>query len=362
MQQAALNCCNLRSATQARDGDATRHSLRSRQKFPFLTDSFRHFPFIFNHLHSTVTTRNYNLLPCVMPGPTDSSTWSLTEHLLSTFQGEHTTATQHPFLLAAAEGRLPKHILSQWLANDRLYIHSYIRAAGKLLASIDLPPAAPETKQEPGDEAAETQLVDWLIEALVGVRREERFFIDVADRYGLSINFEGQSAATETSQQKPKPGLLPGLMMIQDIFGAIDRVADGLSIPLTVLAESSTPVLLPWLEGAVTFWGTERCYLDAWSWARSKQAVVTTSGGSDDAGTEDADGGALRKEFIPNWSSVEFARFVGRLASLIDFAVAQALERAGDGADAVKDEILKRVEQKWKTLLVAEASFWPDVE
>lgn len=74
---------------------------------------------------------------------------------------------------------------------------------------------------------------------------------------------------------------------------------------------------------------------------------------------EDADGGALRKEFIPNWSSAEFAEFVGRLGSIIDHAVSKSLENQGEQA---KDELLKRVEGKWKSLLAAEAAFWPAVD
>jgi hypothetical protein len=267
--------------------------------------------------------------------------FSLTSHLLSSFPTEYTTATQHPFLLAAAEGRLPKDVLSKWLANDRLYIHSYIRAAGKLLSSIDLPQAVPEI------EAPETQLVDWLIEALAGVRREEKFFIEVAGKYGLDVEV-GTEGVGVRSEEK-----LPGLVMIEGIFGGVAE-REGFT---TAELPPSDP--LPWLEGAVTFWGTERCYLDAWSWAKSKQALA---GGREDA-REDADGGALRNEFIPNWSSMEFAQFVGRLGGLIDFAVAETIERAGpDGADASRDAIIARVEGKWKSLLAAEATFWPDFE
>jgi len=277
-----------------------------------------------------------------------ASSWSLTEYLLSTYQKEFTAATQHPFLLAAAEGRLPKDTLGKWLANDRLYIHSYIRAAGKLLSSIDLPQAVPKT------EAAETQLVDWLIEALAAVRKEERFFLEVADRYDLGVELGQTAAATVTGQKSVSPDdKLPGLVLIEDIFASLAQPKGEFSA-----AELPPSGPLPWLEGAVTFWGTERCYLDAWSWARSKQAMATS--GSD--ARKDADGGALRNEFIPNWSSSEFAQFVGRLGSLIDYAVAQTLDKAEDGADAAKAAIIGRVEGQWKSLLAAETTFWPDVE
>ncbi|KAL2153549.1 hypothetical protein VTH82DRAFT_4704 [Thermothelomyces myriococcoides] len=292
------------------------------------------------------------------------ATWSLTQHLLKTEENLYKSATQHPFLLAGAEGRLPKDILSRWLANDRLYIHSYIRAAGQLLAAIDLP------KQVPGSqEAFETRLADWLIEALVGVRREERFFLDVADRYGLGIELavplppasaDAQGAAPAT----PHEGKVPGLVQYESIFSSVGHrpgsSSTGAAATTTATAGPTQPIILPWLEGALTFWGTERCYLDAWSWARNRAEERRSSG--ELAEGEDADGGALRKEFIPNWSSPEFARFVDKLAKLIDEAVAKVLaEKEGDAREQTKREILDRVEGPWRTLLEAEKQFWPDI-
>lgn len=289
--------------------------------------------------------------------------WSLTEHLLQSYQAEFQTATQHPFLLAAAEGRLPKDVLGKWLANDRLYIHSYIRAAGKLISSIDLPPTAPA--ESTMEEAPETQLVDWLIEALTAVRREERLFIDVAERYGLEVNLgtvQTSDVIGTKSVAIDEQAKLPGLIMIEeDIFGNITQSFSSVNVIETANLSNRPPrsTIIPWLEGAVTFWGTERCYLEAWSWAKAKQL----GGDAPADAREDADGGALRKEFIPNWSSVDFVRFVQKLGSLIDFAVSEVLERVGEReVEAVKKEILGRVENKWKNLLVAEASFWPQLE
>jgi len=280
--------------------------------------------------------------------------WSLTKHLLSTQKDLYASATQHPFLLAGAEGRLPKDLLTRWLANDRLYIHSYIRAAATLLASIDLPTELPGCQ-----DAAETQLADWLVEALVGIRKEERFFIDVASRYGLGIEFAvpfPPAAARHTAAFDT--ALLPGLALMQGIFSTMH-----LSLPAmtTTLAATPTPApILPWLEGALTFWGTERCYLDAWSWARDKAAESSAGGGAVE--NEDADGGALRKEFIPNWSSPEFAKFVDRLGKLIDNAVDGVLAgKEGEELESTKAALLGRVEPKWRTLLEAESQFWPDV-
>ncbi|KAL2139243.1 hypothetical protein VTI28DRAFT_5475 [Corynascus sepedonium] len=297
-------------------------------------------------------------------------TWSLTQHLLSSQEQLYKSATQHPFLLAGAEGRLPKDILSRWLANDRLYIHSYIRAAGQLLASIDLPKQVPRSQ-----EAFETQLADWIIEALVAIRKEERFFIDVAERYNLGIEiglpFPPAAAA---AQDVPREEKLPGLIQMESIFSAVGNlsrtssdssskvpgVALVQSLFTTTAAGTSPTTSLPWLEGALTFWGTERCYLDAWSWARAKAEERRSSG--EQAEENDADGGALRKEFIPNWSSSEFAHFVDKLGKLIDDAVAGVLEgKEGEAKEQTKQDILGRVEGKWRTLLEAERQFWPDV-
>lgn len=268
------------------------------------------------------------------------SSWSLTEHLLSISPDGYKAATQSPFLLAAAEGRLPKDILGQWLANDRLYIHAYIKASGHMLASLNLPQHVPDV------EAPETQLVDWFTEALVAVRREERLFIDVASRYGLRVDLEASKAArglAEPSSVSSEEKIL-GLVLMEELFASAGPSDVGTSSALT----------LPWLEGAVTFWGTERCYLGAWSWAKSRQVL-----GAGSRAREDADGGALRKEFIPNWSSSEFARFVGKLGSIIDHAVSDAMGSLGE---QIKDELLERVEGKWKSLLAAEAAFWPAIE
>ncbi|KAL2261175.1 hypothetical protein VTK26DRAFT_4609 [Humicola hyalothermophila] len=284
------------------------------------------------------------------------ASWSLTGHLLASQQPLFKSATQHPFLLAGAEGRLSKTALSRWLATDRLYIHSYIRAAGQLLASLDLPARVPPS----GEEAFETQLADWLIEALVAVRREERLFIDVAARYGLPLDIAvplppaaaaaaAASPADAVSSSKDG-GDFTGLTMIRYIFASITANAVGSTATAT-----NPPTVLPWLEGAVTFWGTERCYLEAWSFARDRARERG-------AEAQDADGGALRREFIPNWSSEAFRDFVERLGALIDAAVSGVLAgKGGDEAEKAKAEILGRIEGRWKTLLEAERAFWPDV-
>ncbi|KAF8867328.1 heme oxygenase-like protein [Acephala macrosclerotiorum] len=102
------------------------------------------------------------------------------------------------------------------------------------------------------------------------------------------------------------------------------------------------------LEGLVLLWGTEICYLEAWRYAKS-----FTEGSE---GEEDSDGGALRKEFIPNWTSDEFAEFVEKIGGFVD-EVWESI-RGGSG----NEEMLKRVEGIWREVLDIEQVFWPVVE
>lgn len=261
-----------------------------------------------------------------------SPSWSLTEHLLSLDRPAYEAATRSPFLLGAGQGRLDKTTLGTWLANDRLYIHAYLRAAGRSLAAIDLPLQTTTTAAAP---APETRLVDWLVESLVGLRREEHFFVDAAARYGIALDLADA-------------GKLPGLSMFEALFASLHptaaaAAADGAALPL------------PWLEAAVVFWGTERVYSDAWTWARSH---LTAGEGAED-GSRDADGGALRREFVPNWANEDFVRFVQQVSDILDGAVSQTLDVLGNG---VKAGLVERAEKVWRQLVAAEAAFWPEVE
>ena len=71
------------------------------------------------------------------------STFSLTTHLLGVDTPTYKAATEASFLTAAGEGRLNKDVLGKWLANDRLYIHAYIKAVGRTLSIIDLSASPP---------------------------------------------------------------------------------------------------------------------------------------------------------------------------------------------------------------------------
>ncbi|TPX17507.1 uncharacterized protein E0L32_003150 [Thyridium curvatum] len=260
--------------------------------------------------------------------------FSLTSHLLATTDpATWQAATQAPFLRAAGEGRLPKRDLALWLANDRLYVHAYMRAVGCLLSLVDVPPVPPPGSEN-GDPAVESQIVDWLCDALAGVRREERWFVDAARRYGLELRLPGAGAK------------LPGLPLYERLFEAVG---------LAVLRGGSPPPCA-WLEGGVLLWATEKCYLEAWTWARSLKGDDTSPSSYEG----DADGGAARKEFIDNWSSDDFRAFVDRFRDVLDRGVREYI--SGSGGEVTPEAVVVRVQSVWDAVLQAEIGFWPVVE
>ncbi|KAG7132120.1 hypothetical protein HYQ45_009411 [Verticillium longisporum] len=262
---------------------------------------------------------------------------SLTASLLASSPEAFTAATTGPFLTSAAAGTTPRETLGLWLANDRLYIHAYIRATGKLLAFLPLPALpgpTPGTVSSAPPTDPETKLLDWLVAALANVRREEAFFLATAERFAIPLDLP----VDPTTGTVPVAAKLPGLRRWEALF---DAVAPG---------PAGAP--LPWLEAAVVFWGTEVCYLDAWTRVRDAVAAARGPAGPD----ADADGGALRREFIPNWTNDEFRRFVHQIGSIIDEAVAEQVRYHGA---AVRDQLLERALGQWREVLLAEESFWP---
>ncbi|KOS22995.1 hypothetical protein ESCO_003657 [Escovopsis weberi] len=290
--------------------------------------------------------------------------FSLTQALLASAPSAFSQATQSAFLSRAAQGHVPKSLLGTWLANDRLYIHAYIRAIGRQLSLLALPvavPLAPAADAVLGPVAPKAtpneRLLKWLIDALVNIHREEAFFVDTARRYGIKINLP-----TDDAGHVPAAAKLEGLVRFEALF-------DGLAPPPPPPQQqhtgdhrqatgAGTGKGLPWLEFAVVLWGTERCYLEAWTGAARAQQQQQQQHRSEVASSEaqDLDGGALRREFIPNWTSAEFVEFVDVLGEILDDAVREEMRRSGEGAAS---EILKRAMVKWRELLDAETTFWP---
>lgn len=106
----------------------------------------------------------------------------LTSWLLTATPKALKRATTHPFLASAGKGTLPKNTLCQWLSQDRLYAQSYLRFIGLLIAKIRLPSHPPE-RGAVSDQAA----VDILVDALVNIRDELRFFETTALNYKLDL-------------------------------------------------------------------------------------------------------------------------------------------------------------------------------
>jgi thiaminase len=251
---------------------------------------------------------------------------SLTKLLLASDAASYKRATNSPFLAAAAAGTLTKPLLSQWLANDRLYIHAYIHGLGLLLSSLQLP-----VLSKPSTRANElvVKLLDWAVDALVNIRREERLFVEAARRFGLDVDLPTQGGEIAEGAK------IEGLRRFENLFASVGH---------------SGNIILPWLESALLFYATERCYLDAWAGVKARMGPVQGAG--------DADGGALRDEFIPNWTSSEFGAFVERLGAIVDDAVALEVSLHGEG---IKGKLLSRAQELWREVLAAEETFWPKV-
>lgn len=246
--------------------------------------------------------------------------WRLTEGLMRRYQEDYQAATQAPFLRAAGMGQLGKTLLSQWLSQDRLYAQGYVRFIGMMLSKIKLPTAA-------GTTGIDWQVIDLLISALTNIKRELLFFEDVAKRYGLDI-------------EAPWPG--------EHSFGPTPITRGYLDLFMNAASPGASL-----LEGMVVLWATEKCYYSAWLYA-----LHSGSGRhqptDEQAELTDADGGALRREFIPNWTSDEFGDFVRQIGDLVDeLAVLEEREDPQKGTT---------YEEVWKQVLWLEARFWPPLE
>ncbi|EQB55364.1 hypothetical protein CGLO_04721 [Colletotrichum gloeosporioides Cg-14] len=247
---------------------------------------------------------------------------TFTEDLIASDPEGYRLATQSPFLTAAAAGTCSKTHLGYWLSNDRLYIHSYIRGAGRLLSTVHLPDLVPD------DLTTTQKLIIWLTNALVNINRELGFFFKTAAEYSLELDLPAKDGVVEPTAK------LEGLHRFEKLFASFETGEE----------------VLPWLEGAVLFYATEKCYLDAWTGV--KDALEAGKDGSDDA-----DGGALRNAFIPNWTNDDFWQFVNAMRVTIEHGVAEAV----DAGKASEEELKKRALAVWNQVLLAEKEFWPDM-
>ncbi|KAJ4400319.1 hypothetical protein N0V91_008778 [Didymella pomorum] len=273
--------------------------------------------------------------------PTDMP-WALTTHLLSLSISQLKRTTTAPFLARAAQGQLPKPLIAEWLANDRLYIQGYISLAENLVRIIEQTSSATRATATTVDvDSISSRLLRWLDAAILNVKREFEWFDEMCKVYNLTA---------------PAPTLSSKSLGVQRFEALFHQ-----------LSSSRPSSFLPWLEGAVCLFSTEKVYYEAWSWARKQDRRRSADGGRSRSRSpnpetmdysRDLDGGAMRKEFIPNWSNKNFMMFVETLERIINEGVGEAVGKD----DRRWREVKQRADAVWQATLDAEEAFWPDID
>ncbi|KAI2784873.1 heme oxygenase-like protein [Daldinia loculata] len=259
---------------------------------------------------------------------------SMSEYLLSSpeISDLYERATQTQFLSLAGQGQLPPDVLCQWLSQDRLYAQAYIRFAGGLISRILLP------TQVDGQDTSKTlqwRILSLLQTAMSGVTRELKFFEEAAKKYGLDLEALGPVAGGSNLLHKSA------------LFGPNKVTKNYIDMFNSFSARPNGDLSKTLLDGLVVLWTTEKVYLDSWTYAKQQASEnVDTKG--------DLDGGALRKEFIPNWTSEEFQAFVKECQECLD-AYATSQDEDTEEVIAASSMVI------FKKVLVLEESFWPMV-
>ncbi|KAH7034972.1 uncharacterized protein B0I36DRAFT_317333 [Microdochium trichocladiopsis] len=297
-----------------------------------------------------------------MAGPTTKEQQSVTAHLLDLpgTKELYPRATQSRFLELAGQGKLPRHYLSQWLSQDRLYAQAYVRFIGGLTSLVELPlatAARSQQQQQPGQRDTETSsTLEWrILEMLRGcldnILRELKFFEDTAAQYGIDLasiggGKQGHDVESAGSGDAFGPnGTTQGYINLFDSFGGRIRAAEA-----RVSGERLSDKMLL-LKGLVVLWTTEKVYLDAWLYA----AAAGGGDGTKDS-NEDEDGDALRMAFIPNWTSDEFKAFVEEIRVCLNQFATRMQHEEGH------EDVVTAASEVFKTVLSLEEGFWPKVE
>ncbi|KAI1497350.1 hypothetical protein F5X99DRAFT_397181 [Biscogniauxia marginata] len=264
---------------------------------------------------------------------------SMTDYLISNPETAdlYERATKSQFLRLAGQGRLPRDQLSQWLSQDRLYAQAYVRFIGGLISRVQLPIEVEGTGTE---ESLPGRILTLLQSCLSGITQELRFFEKTARAYSLDLTASGCPTALGTTAPE-KFGPNKTTRDYIDLFDSFGACAAG-------TAASRAEPVRTLLDGLALLWATEKVYLDAWTYAREQR-------GEENANPSfDLDGGALRKEFIPIWTSDEFGDFVREIQECLDaYAAVQGEET--EEVDAAGAMTL------FKKVLVLEEDFWPVV-
>ncbi|KAF3179263.1 hypothetical protein TWF788_007067 [Orbilia oligospora] len=248
-----------------------------------------------------------------------SSTNNITTHLLNLCPTAYKSATEHPFLTAAATNTLPTPLLLQWLLQDRHYALTYISFIGALLSKLTIPTISNRLS------TLSWKIANTLIFSLNNIKAELALFDKVLiEEFGWSESEEVE--------------VLPITRAYQDMFAG---------------AGSGKASLL---EGMVVLWATERCYFDAWGFARRSsgggKSTTTTTTTGEEKGSREND--VMTRIFIPNWTSGEFEEFVDTLEELVNGIVR-------DEGVEVGSEVWGRCETTWRQVLWLEEGFWPNV-
>lgn len=246
---------------------------------------------------------------------------SLTQTLRADSTAAFDRATRHVFLQRAGMNTLPEKPLLEWLLQDRLYAESYVSFIGTLLSKIDL------SGHSSNPRSLEWRITQFLIDALINIRRELGLF--------------------EQSLQK----LGWGYDTVSDLHGSKGIVARPQTRAYMDLFDGVTSQKRSVLEGLTALWATERCYLEAWQFAKSQSSEP----GPKDRKQDELIGTLLSAELIPNWTSDEFVSFVGSIESLLD-EFAEGQQELADW-----EMQLERCKAVWRQVLWAEEAFWPDV-
>lgn len=245
---------------------------------------------------------------------------SFTTYLLNSDPIAFQAATRTPFLKAAGEGRLSKRHLSQWLGQDRLYAQAYIGFIGSLMGKFTLP----FTLCHDHSKSLDWMIVDTLYGALKNIYREIGFFAETANMYNLQLDCPAQDG--------PHFGPVTATKEYMDLLGSFAG-------PGTIIEPVSR------LEGMTVLWATEQCNLSAWKYAKTWEKPLVNGDMA-----ADADGGAIRNELIPNWTSEESEEFVAELAGHIDDLAVREGVKPGEYT------------KTWYKVLDLERRFWPEVK
>jgi hypothetical protein len=184
---------------------------------------------------------------------------------------------------------------------------------GSLIARVDLPYAYIEDKIS----SIRWRIVQMLSSLLTRSHHELRFLEDVGRQYQINLEFP------------PRP----------DLYFTADIATKAY---IDLFRAFWTDPTMTLLEGLVILWATEYCQLTAWRYA--KHHLNPTRGA-------DLDGGVLRNEFIPKWTSNESEKSV--------YEIADCMNLLADREDAgFRIETFKAA---WTHVLGIERIFWPEM-